>query len=173
MGLQSEQSEGQEYNKSSLRSEDGCDGVSRFKGHNNISDWLARKDEKKLKPIAKNVSRRTGLSRGGQLKRTPLNKVSKKQKKKNGDYAKAKKEFYKEDDNRKCYCCGCDNNLSIHHIKKRSDGNISNKETFVTLCLTGNYMDAQYPEANHSHSGGCHGFIEGNKSIARELGLLE
>lgn len=105
------------------------------------------------------------------MSRKRLNPVSKKHKKRLSGYKESREEFYKDEVNQKCFLCGSVNNLSIHHKKKRG------KETddpfyFVTLCIIGNYMDLEYPDANHSHSGGCHGFIEGNKSIARELGLL-
>jgi hypothetical protein len=113
------------------------------------------------------------MSRGsGQLKRTPLNKVSKKKKKQNSEIEAAYKRHYADPANRVCACCGADNGLSIHHKKGRGPY-AADETTFVTLCIIGNHMDHLYPNSNHAHSGGCHGWVEGNKSIAREIGLLE
>ncbi len=126
-----------------------------------ISDWLRSKEEKRPKRIFSSLT-----------KRTRLNPVSKKQKKKNSDYAKAKEEHYKNDENRRCFFCGTTRYLSVHHTEKRTDGKISDQKTFLTLCLLGDYLDRQNEDMNHSHSGGCHGFVEGNKQWARDNGYL-
>jgi hypothetical protein len=100
-----------------------------------------------------------------------LNPVSKKQKKRNSAYDKAKKEFYQDESNQKCFLCGTREGLSIHHKGKRGS-NTANAEDFATLCLVGNYMDQMHPELNHTGTGGCHGFIHANPSWARANGLL-
>lgn len=130
-----------------------------------FDEWLRRKEEKRSKPSNEGFSRRTGL------KRTRLNPVSKKQKKKLVEYKHAREEHYSKEENQKCHFCGKTENLSIHHMKKRGD-HLANQETFITLCLTGDFMDKRYPELNHSHQGGCHAFIEANKSWARKHGYL-
>jgi hypothetical protein len=113
------------------------------------------------------------MSRGsGQLKRTPLNKVSKKKKKQNSEIEAAYKRHYADPANRVCACCGTDNGLSIHHKKGRGPY-AADETTFVTLCTIGDFLDRLHPTLNHSHAGGCHGFVEGNKKWARENGYLE
>lgn len=155
-------------------------GTSRYSGmgkSESFDDWLERKRAKKEQPksTGKGLRRRTGLGTtglgNGTLKRTPLNKVSKKQKKRNKDYGKAKERHYAKEENRSCYLCGSREALSIHHKAKRGS-NTADESTFVTLCLMGDFMDRKYPDSNHSHTGGCHAWIEANKSIAREIGLL-
>lgn len=149
----------------------GCSKFSRMGTDQSVSSWLASKEEKRSKATSTGQPRRSGLSRGKLLKKTTLNKVSKKQKKKNSEYKKAKKVHYASEENRACFLCGCENNLSVHHKEKRGNS-IADEETFVTLCLIGNFMDLKYPDSNHSHQGGCHSWIEANKSWAREYGLL-
>ncbi len=168
MGLETE---GQKEHQDPIGDSKGCDSASKFRGDDTLSDWFARKEAKRSKSTGFNVSKRTGLNRGGQIKKTALNKVSKKQKKKNSEYKKARESHYSKESNQVCFICGRSNNISIHHSRKRG-GNTSNEETFFTLCLIGNFADKLYPNSNHSHSGGCHGWVEGNKSIAREIGLL-
>jgi hypothetical protein len=134
-----------------------------------LEDWITKK-EKRANWIDERDGRR-GLPRKP-LRKSKLNPVSKKQKKRNKEYKYAKEQHYSSEENRVCFCCGSPNNLSIHHKEKRGI-NTSNRESFITLCIMGNYMDERYPESNHSHSGGCHGWVEANKSQARELGLLK
>lgn len=135
-------------------------------GKDSVDAWIRRKEEKRLGKTQSGITRRTGL-----VSRKGLNPVSKKQKKRNNDYKDAIKEHYEDEANQKCFLCGCSNNLSIHHKKKRGK-ETSDPFYFVTLCLVGNAMDERYPDSNHSHTGGCHGWVEGNKSIARELKLI-
>ena len=169
MAKEPEESNEQEREKNSGEiptSDTGRSRYSRMATDTSISSWLESKTKDKSKSIRK------GLSRGKRLvARKGLNKVSKKQKKKNQEYKKAREEFYKDETNQKCFLCGCSDNLSIHHTKKRGNS-ISDATSFVTLCLVGDYMDKLYPNANHSHTGGCHGFIHGNASIGRKLKLL-
>jgi hypothetical protein len=100
-----------------------------------------------------------------------LNPVSKKRKKKNVNYKESVESHYADEKNQTCFLCGCSNNLSIHHKKKR--GKVLDDEFyFVTLCLIGDYMDRLHPDSNHSHTGGCHGWVEGNKEQAREMKLI-
>jgi hypothetical protein len=164
--LQTEGKERCERNEEIHKSIYGRSRFARDRKDSSIESWLESKDEKKSKPASKGLSRSKGL-----VSRKRLNPVSKKQKKRNTEYKKAREEFYKDEANQKCFLCGSTSGLSIHHTKKRGN-NISDNKHFVTLCLVGDYMDKLYPDANHSHTGGCHGFIEGNKSIARELKLL-
>lgn len=153
-------------------------GQSRFSrvGENSsISDWIAAKEKRRADKAAKRSSGRNGFGSGvgaKPLKRTPLKPVSKKQQKKLSDYARARKVHYSDESNRSCFLCGRSDHLSVHHIAKRGT-KIADTDQFVTLCLIGDYMDNLYPDSNHSHTGGCHAWIEANKSIARELGLLE
>ena len=159
---ESEEDSGQERMASEGRSRYGRLGASE-----SIDDWTKRQEEKRSGGSKKIPARRSGLKRG------KLNPVSKKQKKKNADYTKAKSEHYKNEINQSCALCGTTKNLSVHHAKKRLEGNISNSSTFITLCLIGDYMDRTHPTSNHSHSGGCHSWIEANKTWARENGYLE
>lgn len=130
-----------------------------------FDDWLRRKEKKPVKPTSTGLKRRVGLSSSG-----PLNPVSKKQKKKNQEYEKAKKTFYKEEKNQVCFLCGSPNNLSIHHIAKRGN-EIANQKKFVTLCLIGSSYSKQFPHLNQTES--CHDFVEKNKGWARANHLLE
>lgn len=143
---------------------------SRLGKNESIDDWYARQEARRSGTTGKGHGRSKGLSRSGSLKRTRLNKVSKKQKKKNQETAKAYKEHYTKEENRCCHFCGRVDGLSVHHIAKRSGGN--HDKQLITLCLVGDYLDQLYPELNHSHQGGCHNFIEANKSWAREQGYL-
>lgn len=105
----------------------------------------------------------------GLIKRKPrsrLKPVSERRSKANEKYAKAKAAYLKA--NRTCEICGKDQALSIHHIGGRSGSKLYDPDNFMTLCLIGDYLDRKFPEANHSHAGGCHGFVEGNKDLARE-----
>lgn len=105
------------------------------------------------------------------MSRKGLNAVSKKQKKRNTSYQQATKEHYEDEANRKCFFCGATSSLSIHHRRKRGV-HTDDPLYFMTLCMMGNYMDEKYPDMNHSHAGGCHGFIEGNKEWSREKGYI-
>jgi len=138
---------------------------SRVGKDESVASWLESKAKRELERSAKRSAGRAGLKRG------KINPVSKKQKKRNSGYKDAMAEHYSEEENQKCAMCGCRNALSIHHKNKRG------KETddafyFITLCMIGDFMDKRYPDSNHSHSGGCHGWVEGNKDKARELKLL-
>ncbi len=147
-------------------------GRSRYsRVDDSLEAYYKRKEEKRSKTVSKGLVRRTGLNSGGELKRTPLSPISKKQSKKLREYKKAREEHYKDEENQKCFLCGSTKNLSIHHIKKR--GNlISDKSYFISLCLIGDYLNQLYPDHNQSGSG-CHGHIEANKDWARENGYIE
>ena len=146
---------------------EGCSRFSRSRIDSSIEEFLNNKEAKRLEGTKAIPPKRTGLSR------KPLNPVSKKGRKKKQEYAKATAEHYKNDENRRCALCGTNKNLSIHHSEKRDNGNHAKEETCITLCILGSYMDQQFPEMNHSHSGGCHGFVEGNKAWARDNGYLK
>lgn len=136
-----------------------------------LHEWLERKRAKEKQPEGagkRNGLRKVPLKRGSELKKTKLNPVSKKQKKRLQEYEKAKEKHYKHDANRVCAICGSSNNLSIHHKSKRGSNIASD---LVTLCLIGNYLSNLHPELNPSSSG-CHGFVEANKGWARENGWL-
>lgn len=85
-------------------------------------------------------------------------------------YAKARKKYLNENPN--CEICGNSKNSSLHHKAGRSGKLIYDIEYFSNLCLASDYCDVIYPESNHNHSGGCHGWVEANKDLARELGWL-
>lgn len=136
-------------------------GCSRFSRKIDLSEWLSRKEKVKPERIKPTFT-----------KRTRLNTVSKKGKKKQQEYAKAKAEHYRDTKNQRCAICGKAENLSIHHAAKRAEGNHANKETFITLCLLGDFLNKKFPELNQVGSG-CHGFVEANKSWARENNYLE
>ena len=106
-------------------------------------------------------------------KRKRLKPKSKKQRLRDEEYQALHKEYFSLPHNRRCALCGTSEALSIHHTEKRGD-NQNKTETWVTLCLLNNqFTKYKFPEANHSHSGGCHGFVEGNKEWARKNGFLK
>jgi len=141
-------------------------GSSRFsRVDQSIEDRIKWQEERKLNRSNK------GQAGGNGLRRSRLNPVSKKQKKKQSGYKEAREIFYDSEKNQKCFLCGRTDSLSIHHKKKRGN-DIDDPLYFVSLCLVGDFMDRKYPDSNHSHSGGCHSWVEANKSIARELKLI-
>lgn len=123
-----------------------------------ITSWLNRETEGSTRKVSKGLSRRTRL-----------NPVSKKGKKKQKEYKHSREEHYAQEKNQVCFLCGNPNNLSIHHKKKR--GNLIDDEFyFVTLCLASKYMNEKYPESNPAES--CHDWVEKNKGLAREMKLI-
>ena len=106
------------------------------------------------------------------LKRTRLNLVSKKQKKRNREYKKAREKHYENEENRSCAICGATNHLSIHHSRGRGRFT-ERKETFITLCCLGDTFNKIYPELNSCGGIGCHGGVEANHNWARENGYLD
>lgn len=130
-----------------------------------FDEFMERK-RRRLEGEPKPKKERTPLKKG-----KGLNPVSKKQSAKLRLYKKARELHYGSEENRSCAICGATNGLSVHHIEKRGD-NIADSSKFITLCIIGDYMANLYPELN-SGSGGCHGFIEANKSWAREHGYLK
>lgn len=122
-----------------------------------FEEWLNRKEKPKEK-------------KRYVLKKTRLKPVSSKQRKRLSLYEQAKKDHYRSDKNQACFICGSRDGLSIHHVKGRGQ-NLCN--SFITLCLRGDYLDKKFPELNHNHTGGCHGFVEGNKKWARENGYIK
>ncbi len=135
-----------------------------------LEAYIRRKEEKRSSATSKGIARRKGLNSGGSLKRTRLNPVSKKQKKRLVEYKKARESHYSNETNQKCLLCGTSNNLSIHHSKGRGSS-IAEEESFVTLCIFGRSMDVAYPDSIHVHSGGCHGWVHANSTLAKELGV--
>lgn len=125
-----------------------------------FDDYMKRREDR-LNGVEKPKKERKGLR-----------PVSKKQSKKLQEYAKAREQHYSKPENKCCEICGRTDGLSVHHVGKRGN-EIANADKFITLCIIGNYLDGLHPELNHSHSGGCHGFIEGNKAWARANGYLE
>lgn len=144
----------------------GCSKYARGGKDSDVESWLKSKEEKRTKAAGQGLGRRVGLT-----SRKGLNPVSKKQKKKNSSYQKEKYEFFQREDNQKCFLCGCLNNLSLHHRKKRGE-HVDDALYFMALCMVGNFMDEKYPDSNHSHSGGCHGWTHANGELARELKLI-
>ena len=105
-------------------------------------------------------------------RRKRLNPVSKKRKKENDIYAEKSRRWLQH---RECALCGIRSSLSVHHAKGR--GRFLNDEsTWKCLCLSNDRISilrARFPEANFSYQGGCHGFVEANRSIAEKLGLTD
>jgi hypothetical protein len=130
-----------------------------------FESYLERKEARRINGKLKGAFNSKRYS----LKRTPLKKVSPKQKERLKKYKAATKEHYADESNQSCYLCGATTGLSIHHISKRG-GNID--KNLVTLCMTSDFMNQTNPDSNHSHTGGCHGWVEANKSLARKMGLL-
>lgn len=150
----------QRNNEQERVSNKGCSRYARVAESESISAWLERKDKKQSEQIAKRNSGRKGL-----------NRVSKKQKIKNKLYKEAREVHYADEDNRQCFLCGTHDNLSVHHKIKRGT-KIDDAFYFVTLCILGTAMDERYADSNHSHSGGCHGWLHANAKLAKELGLI-
>lgn len=144
----------------------GCSRFSRASENASINDWLSRKGEMRSKQSGESKARRSGLKA-----KSSLRQVSKNQQKKNSDYSTAKTKHYSLEENQSCFLCGKTEHLSVHHVSKRGN-NIADQSKFMTLCLMGNFMDKKYPDSNHSHQGGCHSWVEANKSISRELKLI-
>jgi hypothetical protein len=129
-----------------------------------FDDWLARKAAKKDK-----LDSMAGKQFGSGLRRTPLRPISKKQQKRNAEYAKFREEHYKDESNQVCFICGQRANLSVHHISGRGS-NTTKEGSAISLCLSGSYLSDIYPELNRAE--GCHGFIHRNQNWAREQGYL-
>ena len=142
----------------------GCSPHARV--GDSLESYIRRKEEKRTKAPSKGLSRRVGLT-----SRKGLSPVSKKQKKKNASYQKEKTEFLSDEKNQQCFLCGSTSSLSIHHRRKRGEY-VDDPLYFMTLCMMGDFMDQKYPDSNHSHAGGCHGWVEGNKDMARQLKLI-
>jgi hypothetical protein len=106
----------------------------------------------------------------GTKKRKPMRKSSIKRSKEEGLYRKASLKHLKE--NPSCEICGRKDNLSIHHKSGRIGELLYDEGNLMTLCLIGYILDKKYPNSNHNHTGGCHGWVEANKSIARENGWI-
>jgi hypothetical protein len=88
------------------------------------------------------LKRKTPLKRGtSQLKRTPLNRVSKSKssKERRNNYAKAKKEYMNDRGSKKDFCERCEvkfgiDRLDLHHKAGRAGSKIYEKEFFAVLC---------------------------------------
>lgn len=94
-------------------------------------------------------------------------------KKRQPEQAKYSRESVKWLEGKCCKVCGTENNLSVHHTAGR--GALLNvKSLWIAACLIGSeeFLKKKYPNSNHSHSGGCHGWIEANHSLSRELGYV-
>ena len=102
-------------------------------------------------------------------RRTPLKTVSKSRSKEAREYASASRLWL---GGKSCEVCGQQNHLSIHHKKGRIGKLLNDKRWWMCACLIGSedYLKEAFPDANHCHSGGCHGFIEANANLAREKG---
>lgn len=118
------------------------------------------------------LKRKTPLKRGtSQLKRTPLNRVSKSKSStdKRKKYEKAKKEYMHDRASKKHHCERCEGlfgieNLDLHHKAGRTGSsmndegvielNYTNKRTFSAVCRT------------------CHDWIHRNPKQAREENWL-
>lgn len=130
-------------------------------------DWLRDKELKR----AQKKEKAQREKRFSSLRRSPLNKVSKKQKKRNQEYHQALDRHYEKESNKTCAICGSSNNLSIHHKEGRGS-KVASEETFVTLCILGTRFNELYPDLNPNNGLGCHQGVEANKGWARENGFL-
>jgi len=86
------------------------------------------------------------------------------------EYARESVAFLRD---KTCALCGTADNLSLHHMAGR--GKLLNEQKYwIPLCLIGSeaWIRDKYPDTNHSHSGGCHGWVEANKTLAKELGFI-
>lgn len=131
-----------------------------------------RSEAKRIKGLPK---KRTPLRRSGKpLKKTKLRPISKRHSVKLKEYKRARKEHYKDEDNRSCAICGTENNLSVHHKKGRNE-HIADVDTFVTLCIVGNcpHGNSMLSGLNPANGTGCHGFVHANPDWAREKGYIE
>lgn len=109
--------------------------------------------------------------KGGLSRRTRLKPVSDKRKTENEKYSESIKWLY----GRECELCGIRSSLSRHHSKGRGKY-LNDKSTWKCLCLVNDRiskLQSLYPDANFSYPGGCHGFVEANRSIAESLGLTD
>ena len=98
------------------------------------------------------------------MKRTRLSPISNKRKKELAEYRKVREQFLH--DNRMCEAglifaingveTGCTKEATqVHHVAKRRGKMLCDTSKFVATC----------------HA--CHMYLESNKKLARELGLLE
>lgn len=144
-------------------------------GGSEFERWLERKSEKKERAngLRKGGLRRSSeLRRTGNLKRTRLNPVSKKQKKRNHDYNEARKRHYADETNRICAICGTNTHLSVHHAEGRGR-NTADETTFITLCVLGSTFDVLHPELNSCNGQGCHQGVHANMEWARQNGYMK
>lgn len=133
--------------------------------------WILNKNSKR-KNTGKTYRERvlSGEQKGFRDKpRSKLKSASKKKRKELSEYKKECNKFLR--DNPKCEICGREENLSIHHKMGRGK-NLCNPNYFMSACLVGGFLDNKYPDSNHNHTGGCHGWIEANKTLSRELGYI-
>ena len=84
-------------------------------------------------------------------KRTPVKKVSDKQKKRNAEYQKTRLEYLNE--HKLCEVCAKPA-TDIHHVQGRVGDNLTDTSKFMAVCR------------------GCHTFIENNREWAYEKGYL-
>tara|TARA_B100001939_G_C16927365_1_gene612338 strand:+ start:1707 stop:2051 length:345 start_codon:yes stop_codon:yes gene_type:complete len=100
------------------------------------------------------LKRKTPLKRGtSQLKRTPLNKVSKSKSstERRNKYAKAKREYMHDRGSKKDYCERCEgkfgvDRLDLHHKAGRAGSKIYDKEFFAVLCRSCHDEVHKYPK---------------------------
>lgn len=135
--------------------------------------WLEKKNNKKKKEGTYRERVLSGEQKSwkdSSKKKSKLSRKSNKESSRQSKYRKASKEYL--EDHPRCELCGNPSSLSIHHKMGRSGEYLWDKSFFMTLCLLGYAMDRAYPDSNHSHTGGCHGWVEANKRLARELKLI-
>ena len=98
------------------------------------------------------------------MKRTRINPISNKRKKQLSEYRKVREQFLH--DNKQCEAglvfmaegieTGCTKTATeIHHKSKRRGALLCHTSSFIPVCHT------------------CHMYLEGNKKLARKLGLLD
>lgn len=139
--------------------------------NDDFEQWISKKDSKKRK----SGTYRERILKGEQSawttkKRKPMRSSSKKRSKEMSQYSKVSATYLKE--NPECEVCGNPSNPSIHHKKGRLGSLLTDERYFMHACLAGSFLDEMYPESNHNHTGGCHGWIEANRIQARKLGWI-
>ena len=100
------------------------------------------------------LKRKTPLKRGtSQLKRTPLNRVSKSKSsvERRSKYAKAKKEYMHDRGSAKHHCERCESligikKLDLHHKAGRAGDLMHDKDFFAALCRTCHDEVHKYPK---------------------------
>lgn len=127
---------------------------------------------KRLEQAFQDLQEHRNRERKPKKKRSRLKPVSDKRKDEDAKYRRDSKAWLR---GKTCCLCGIGYSLSVHHVKGRGKF-LNDQSTWEPACLVNDriqLLKQRFPEANFSYPGGCHGFIEANKKLARKLGLLK